>query len=262
MASSARCVISVHPERSGPKSPYPTRRATPTAYSSATASTHDFQYHCPRDVKEIPRRDSPPCSADFQSSCLELSTWITAGAFLLWSEMGSWQFRYGENFSDFFHCRSVSRIRTLLLVPARPPTAPKQARTYAGLFKFHLRTNRRRQPARDMTLRRQPYSRSPAGAIRTICKIFLDQNGLRYRVDDQGVSGDTTTDRLARIDNVIAEHPRSGICSNFGGTMDFAAFRNRYGEKHNEMISRLQQASIPPVSSSASLSHLTTVRTT
>src|SRR5947209_8517967 len=33
---------------------------------------------------------------------------------------------------------------------------------------------------------------------------LLQQHGYKYRVDNQGVSGDTTTDGLARIDNVIA----------------------------------------------------------
>ena len=43
---------------------------------------------------------------------------------------------------------------------------------------------------------------------------LLDQNGHSYRVDNQGVSGDTTTDGLARIENVIAAEAclgRSGI---------------------------------------------------
>jgi acyl-CoA thioesterase-1 len=45
---------------------------------------------------------------------------------------------------------------------------------------------------------------------------LLDTNGYRYRVDNQGVSGDTTTDGLARIDNVIADKPAL-VLLEFGG---------------------------------------------
>jgi len=45
---------------------------------------------------------------------------------------------------------------------------------------------------------------------------LLDQYGYRYRVENQGVSGDTTTDGLARISNVIAEHPAL-VLLEFGG---------------------------------------------
>ena len=45
---------------------------------------------------------------------------------------------------------------------------------------------------------------------------LLDKAGYRYRVDNQGVSGDTTTDGLARLDNVIAVHPALVIVE-FGG---------------------------------------------
>jgi acyl-CoA thioesterase-1 len=45
---------------------------------------------------------------------------------------------------------------------------------------------------------------------------LLDQNGYAYRVDNQGVSGDTTTDGAARIDNVVAEKPALVVLE-FGG---------------------------------------------
>lgn len=45
---------------------------------------------------------------------------------------------------------------------------------------------------------------------------LLDSSGLRFRVDNQGVSGDTTTDGLARIGNVMAAHP-SLVILEFGG---------------------------------------------
>ena len=45
---------------------------------------------------------------------------------------------------------------------------------------------------------------------------LLDQHGLSYRVENQGVAGDTSTDGLARIDNVIGEHPAL-VLLEFGG---------------------------------------------
>ncbi len=45
---------------------------------------------------------------------------------------------------------------------------------------------------------------------------LLDENGYRYRVDNQGVSGDTTTDGLARIENVLALKPALVVLE-FGG---------------------------------------------
>jgi acyl-CoA thioesterase I len=45
---------------------------------------------------------------------------------------------------------------------------------------------------------------------------MLDENHYRYRVDNQGVSGDTTTDGLARIGNVISAKPAL-VLLEFGG---------------------------------------------
>jgi acyl-CoA thioesterase-1 len=71
---------------------------------------------------------------------------------------------------------------------------------------------------------------------------LLDQNGYHYRVDNQGVSGDTTTDGLARIDNVIAEKPAL-VLLEFGGNdglrgVPVSETRNNL----QEMISRLKAA--------------------
>ncbi|HEX4167990.1 MAG TPA: arylesterase [Bryobacteraceae bacterium] len=76
---------------------------------------------------------------------------------------------------------------------------------------------------------------------------LLDQHGLAYRVDNQGVSGDTTTDGLARIDNVIAEHPAL-VLLEFGGNdglrgIPVDATRTNLAQ----MIERLQNAKIPIV---------------
>ena len=73
---------------------------------------------------------------------------------------------------------------------------------------------------------------------------LLDQHGLRYRVDNQGVSGDTSTDGLARIDNVIADHPAL-VLVEFGGNdglrgTPVSATRTNL----EEMIERLQQANL------------------
>lgn len=76
---------------------------------------------------------------------------------------------------------------------------------------------------------------------------LLDQNGYRYRVDNQGVSGDTTTDGLARIDNVLAVHPALVILE-FGGNDGLRGIPVEATKKNlDEMIARIKQASIPLV---------------
>lgn len=76
---------------------------------------------------------------------------------------------------------------------------------------------------------------------------LLNDHGYRYRVDNQGVSGDTTTDGLARIENVIAEHPALVILE-FGGNDGLRGIPVDATKKNmQEMISRLQQARIPIV---------------
>jgi acyl-CoA thioesterase I len=76
---------------------------------------------------------------------------------------------------------------------------------------------------------------------------LLDQNGYRYRIDNQGVSGDTSSDGLARIDNVIAAHPALVILE-FGGNDGLRGLPIEATRKHLEdMITRLKQAKIPVV---------------
>ena len=73
---------------------------------------------------------------------------------------------------------------------------------------------------------------------------LIDQHGLRYRVDNQGVSGDTSTDGLARIDNVIAEHP-SLVLLEFGGNDGLRGTPVTATRKNlEEMIQRLQQTNL------------------
>jgi acyl-CoA thioesterase-1 len=76
---------------------------------------------------------------------------------------------------------------------------------------------------------------------------LLERNGYQYRVDNQGVSGDTTTDGLARIDNVIAEHPALVILE-FGGNDGLRGIPVESTKKNlEEMIGRLKQEGIPLV---------------
>jgi len=76
---------------------------------------------------------------------------------------------------------------------------------------------------------------------------LLDQNGFHYRVDNQGVSGDTTTDGLSRIENVISEHPAIVILE-FGGNDGLRGVPVTATEVNlDEMIRKIQQKSIPLV---------------
>lgn len=74
---------------------------------------------------------------------------------------------------------------------------------------------------------------------------LLDQHGYHYRVDNQGVSGDTTTDGLARIDNVIAEKPVL-VLLEFGGNDGLRGVPVSETRKNlQEMITLLKAAHLP-----------------
>jgi acyl-CoA thioesterase-1 len=76
---------------------------------------------------------------------------------------------------------------------------------------------------------------------------LLDQNGYEYRVDNQGVSGDTTTDGLARIDNVIAEKPALVILE-FGGNDGLRGVPvTEIQSNLQQMIDKLKAAHLPTV---------------
>jgi acyl-CoA thioesterase-1 len=76
---------------------------------------------------------------------------------------------------------------------------------------------------------------------------LLERNGYQYRVDNQGVSGDTTTDGLTRIDNVIADHPALVILE-FGGNDGLRGIPVESTKTNlEEMIGRLKPAGIPLV---------------
>jgi acyl-CoA thioesterase-1 len=76
---------------------------------------------------------------------------------------------------------------------------------------------------------------------------LLDKHGYRYRVDNQGVAGDTSTDGLARIDNVIAEHPAL-VLLEFGGNDGLRGTPvDATRQNLDAMIQRLKEAGIPVV---------------
>jgi acyl-CoA thioesterase I len=76
---------------------------------------------------------------------------------------------------------------------------------------------------------------------------LLDRSGYRYRVDNQGVSGDTTTDGLARIDNVIAVKPALVVLE-FGGNDGLRGVPIEATRQNlDDMIQRLRAAALPVV---------------
>jgi len=76
---------------------------------------------------------------------------------------------------------------------------------------------------------------------------ILDQDGYQYRVENQGVSGDTTSDGLVRIENVIAEKPALVILE-FGGNDGLRGIPVEETKKNlDQMIEQLRAAKIPLV---------------
>ena len=76
---------------------------------------------------------------------------------------------------------------------------------------------------------------------------LFDQNGYHYRVANQGVSGDTTTDGLARIDNVIAAKPVL-VLLEFGGNDGLRGVPVTETRANlAQMIAQLKAAHIPIV---------------
>lgn len=74
---------------------------------------------------------------------------------------------------------------------------------------------------------------------------LLDAHGYDYRVENQGVSGDTSSDGLARIGNVIAAKPALVILE-FGGNDGLRGVPVEETKKNLEdMIQQLQNAHIP-----------------
>jgi acyl-CoA thioesterase-1 len=76
---------------------------------------------------------------------------------------------------------------------------------------------------------------------------LLERDHLAYRVENQGVSGDTSTDGLARIDNVIGAKPALVILE-FGGNDGLRGIPVEATRKNlADMIERLQGAHLKVV---------------
>lgn len=76
---------------------------------------------------------------------------------------------------------------------------------------------------------------------------LLNQNGYAYSVENDGVSGDTTTDGLARIDGIVTQKPALVILE-FGGNDGLRGLPVEETRKNlATMIERLQEAHIPLV---------------
>jgi acyl-CoA thioesterase I len=76
---------------------------------------------------------------------------------------------------------------------------------------------------------------------------LLDDHGYQYRVENQGVSGDTSSDGLARIENVVDAHPALVILE-FGGNDGLRGTPvDSTRDNLKQMIIRLQRAKIPVV---------------
>jgi acyl-CoA thioesterase-1 len=71
---------------------------------------------------------------------------------------------------------------------------------------------------------------------------IIDAHGLPFRVENQGVAGDTSSDGLARIDNVTSERP-SLVLLEFGGNDGLRGVPVDTTKKNlDEMISKLKAA--------------------
>ena len=76
---------------------------------------------------------------------------------------------------------------------------------------------------------------------------LLDQHGYSYRVENQGISGDTSSDGLARINNVIEARPVLVILE-FGGNDGLRGIPvNATRSNLQQMIEQLQAAKVPVV---------------
>lgn len=76
---------------------------------------------------------------------------------------------------------------------------------------------------------------------------LLEQHGYRYSVENQGVSGETTTDGLARLETVVAAHPALVILE-FGGNDGLRGVPvDSIRANLVKMIETLKQANLPTV---------------
>jgi acyl-CoA thioesterase I len=86
------------------------------------------------------------------------------------------------------------------------------------------------------------YGVPPGKSYPDFLQRKLDERGYSYRVMNEGVSGDTSSAGLVRIDTVIADHPEIVIVA-FGGNDGLRGLPVDAMEQNlREIITRLQQA--------------------
>jgi acyl-CoA thioesterase-1 len=86
------------------------------------------------------------------------------------------------------------------------------------------------------------YGVEPGKSFPDFLQRKLDEQGYSYRVVNEGISGDTSSAGLLRVDTVIAHHPAIVIVS-FGGNDGLRGLPVEAMEENlREIITRLQQA--------------------
>jgi len=86
------------------------------------------------------------------------------------------------------------------------------------------------------------YGVPPGQSYPDFLQRKLDERGYSYRVVNEGVSGDTSSGALVRIDSVIAHHPEIVIVS-FGGNDGLRGLSVEAMEQNlRRIVTRLQQA--------------------
>jgi len=84
------------------------------------------------------------------------------------------------------------------------------------------------------------YGTDPGESYPDDLQRLLDAQGYRYRIGNQGISGDTTKDGLERIGHVLAEHPQIVVLE-FGGNDGLRGLPLEQTQANlDTMIARLQ----------------------
>jgi acyl-CoA thioesterase-1 len=86
------------------------------------------------------------------------------------------------------------------------------------------------------------YGTDPGQSYPDDLQHLLDKQGYRYRVVNEGVSGNTTKDGLDRIDSVIEQHPRLVVVE-FGGNDGLRGLPVEQTKANlSEIIDRIQKS--------------------
>jgi len=136
---------------------------------------------------------------------MKLSTLILATGFLLTPIIGCKSKDTPQKITEATP-EATPQAATSLAVPAEPATSPandtkRQSWPIIVCFGDSLTAG---------------YGTESGESYPDILQLDLDTAGYKYRIVNQGVSGDTTKDALERVDNVIALKP-SIIVVEFGG---------------------------------------------